>query len=401
MPIVNSDILVWARETAGLSIEAAARKLDLRPNRTTTAAAKLAAFESGAAEPSRSLVLRMAKQYRRPLVAFYLSQRPLKGNRGQDFRTLPADYSAADDALVDTLIRTVRARQSIVRAALEDEDDAHPLAFVGSRAMADGVPATLATLRDVVQLPLEDFRAEPDPERAFVLLRSRVEAAGVYVLLIGDLGSHHSAIQLESFRGFALADPIAPFIVINDKDAAEAWSFTLLHELCHLCLGDTGVSAARGDSAVERFCNTIASEFLLSSAEVATFPVPAAATLPALRTSIGEFAGPRNVSRTMVAYRLYLDGRIPAVQWHALRASFREEWTRNRALARERASEREGGPNYYVVRRHRLGSALLELVGRLLANGAITTTKAGLVLGVRPQNVAPLIRMPMDRGRAA
>jgi hypothetical protein len=34
------------------------------------------------------------------------------------------------------------------------------------------------------------------------------------------------------FRGFAPADDLAPFIVINDNDPAH--SFTLLHELVHI-----------------------------------------------------------------------------------------------------------------------------------------------------------------------
>ena len=73
----------------------------------------------------------------------------------------------------------------------------------------------------------------------------------------GDLGSHHTTIDVKVFRGFALADRFAPFVVINDKDAAEAWSFTLLHELCHLFLGETGVSAAKIDGAIKRFTATL------------------------------------------------------------------------------------------------------------------------------------------------
>ena len=87
------------------------------------------------------------------------------------------------------------------------------------------------------------------------MLRAKVESAGVFVLLIGNLGSHHSALGLEAFRGFALADPIAPFIVINDQDAKAAWSFTLLHELAHLWVGATGVSGQFTEGQLERFYN--------------------------------------------------------------------------------------------------------------------------------------------------
>ncbi len=79
----------------------------------------------------------------------------------------------------------------------------------------------------------------------FELLRKKPEAAGVFVLLIGNLGNYLTTIDLEMFRGFALADEVAPFVIINDQDAKTAWSFTLLHELVHLWLGQTGVSGAR------------------------------------------------------------------------------------------------------------------------------------------------------------
>jgi hypothetical protein len=44
----------------------------------------------------------------------------------------------------------------------------------------------------------------------------------------------------------------------------------------------------------------------------------------------------------------------------------------------------KGAPDYYVVRRHRVGQGLLALVDRMVAGGALTTTKAGKVLGVKP-----------------
>ena len=55
------------------------------------------------------------------------------------------------------------------------------------------------------------------------------------------MGNYLSAIDVDVFRGFAIADDIAPFVVINDNDSVSAWSFTLLHELVHLLLGETGI----------------------------------------------------------------------------------------------------------------------------------------------------------------
>ena len=41
-----------------------------------------------------------------------------------------------------------RARQSMVRAVLVDDEEAKPLPFVGSMKMGDGVGAVLASIRN-------------------------------------------------------------------------------------------------------------------------------------------------------------------------------------------------------------------------------------------------------------
>ena len=218
--------------------------------------------------PTRPMLVKMATHYRRPLLAFYMSAPPRKGERGRDFRTLPEGHSGAAEALLDALIRDIRARQSMVRSLLEEEET-EPLPFVGSATMADGIEPVLASLRKTLNIGIDAFRSANSAEDAFAQLRARAEAAGIFVLLIGNLGSHHTAIDLETFRGFALADQIAPFVVINDQDAPSAFSFTLLHELVHVWLGETGVSGAFAGGKIEQFCNQVASEFLLPAREVA------------------------------------------------------------------------------------------------------------------------------------
>jgi len=373
-------------------LEEAATKLNLHQARGVSAVDRLTALESGDDQPTRSLLTRMAKQYRRPLLTFYMSAPPRKGDRGQDFRTLPVDYSDADEALLDALIRDVKARQSMVRAMLEDEEDTEPLHFVGSMRMSQGISAVLSSIQETIQLDIAEFRAEDSPSEAFTLLRNRVEAVGIFVLLIGNLGSYHTAIDLATFRGYALADDIAPFVIINDQDARPAWSFTLLHELVHIWLGQTGVSDLRAEISIEKFCNDVAGEFLLSNSELEQLDVDDRTDLESAQRRIGEFALDRNLSASMVAYKLYRMGTINFERWKLLSETFRTMWIARRNERRIRAREQEiHGPTYYPVRRHRIGKALLELVGSMMRAGAITTSKAGKVLGVKAKNVQNLL----------
>ncbi len=399
MPNVNPEILRWARETAGLTIEEAASKLSIGVARGRSPTDRLAKLEAGDVEPTRPMLVRMAKKYRRPLLTFYMSEPPRRGDRGQDFRTLPADQSAVDEGLLDALIRGVQARQGLIRAVLEEEDDVVHVTFIGSRSMEDGVAAVVNSIRETVPVDLHGFRSEASPADAFTLLRRGVEQAGVYVLLMGDLGSYHTAIDLQTFRGFALADDIAPFIVINDRDSRAAWSFTLLHELAHLFLGQTGVSGQSAELAVERFCNDVASEYLLPHEEMDALGILPLADFDAVQAAVGEFAAERNISSSMVAYRLYRAGIINLRQWGRLSRAFRDHWMHTQATRRERARAQQGGPSFYVVKRHRLGTALIESVGRMLRGGDLTTSKAGKVLGVKPQQVQTLVEA--DRSNQA
>jgi Zn-dependent peptidase ImmA (M78 family) len=389
MPKVNHEILTWARETAGLSPSEAVHKLGIGDARGVPSVNRLAAIEAGEVEPSRPLLLKMAQHYRRPLVTFYMSEQPRKGDRGEDFRNIPNRHTDAE-ALVDALVRDIRARQSMVRDVLIDEEEAKPLPFIGSMTMGDGVDAVLASIRQIIRIDVFEFRTQASPESAFALLRSKVEAAGVFVLLMGNLGSHHTAIDVEAFRGFALADDVAPFVVLNDQDARSAWPFTLIHELAHLWLGTTGVSGAFADAQIEKFCNDVAGSFLLPANELALVGVNLDTDVETAVRRIGEFADERYLSRSMVAYSLSRAGSLTDNTWRTLTGLFQAQWRQSRDAKRER--QKDGtGPDYYIVRRHRLGSALLHFVSRNMSDGALTPTKASQVLGVKPRSVAPLL----------
>lgn len=388
MSAIQPSILTWARETAGLSLDDAARALGLKTARGRTGPERLAALEGGEEEPSRPLLVKMAKTYRRPLLVFYLAAPPKTGDRGEDFRTLPGPerYNPALDALV----RDIKARQGLIRSILED-DHAEALDFIGS--VTRELPAeTLATrMAERLGFSLADFRATKNSDEAFTYLREKIEANGVYVLLLGNLGSHHTNIPVEIFRGFALADHIAPLIVINDQDARAAWSFTAMHELAHLWLGDTGISGTNTDNQVEQYCNDVAGEFLLPTEEVRTLAPVLTRRVATVAGEIATFAEARRVSRAMVAYKLLRAGMVGKTVWEHLDQHFKSQWLHFKEHEAEKNKAMEGGPNYYVVRRHRVGSALLGLVRRSLDDGTITYTKAGRVLGVKPRNVEPLL----------
>lgn len=385
---VNPEILVWARETAGLEPDEAAQKLGFMDSKRRSALGRLLALENGEDEPSSSVLRTMAEKYRRPLVTFYFDAPPPKGNRGADFRTMPEPPPKREEAILDALIRDMLARQDMVRALLEDAEDAEPLTWVGSHSVRDGEQRVGQALAEVLNTKVGEFREKPDARAAFGLLRARAGLAGVFVLLKGDLGNYHSAIEPELFRGFSIADQVAPFIVINDRDAPTAWSFTLLHEMAHLLLGQTGVSNNRSDNDTERFCDSVAGSFLLEEDEVALAGLYEGMPLAEADAIISSFARPLNVSHTLVALRAVHAGIFGWSFYRELASFFRAQWGDERRRRREESPG--GGGDYYTVRKHRLGSALVSLVERMTASGALSTTKAAHILDVKPAHLRGL-----------
>jgi len=387
MPKVNPQILIFARETAGLSEEEAAKKLGMSgPDR-------LRPLEAGERNPSRRQLTNMSAIYHRPLLTFYLPNPPRGSDRGHDFRTLPEGQAPGAEALVDALLRNVQARQSLVREALEEAEEDEPLSFVGKASMAEGVDFLVDSIHETLGFSVDDFRSEKSIDRAFSALRNAIEKAGVFVLLMGNLGTHHTDIDVAVFRGFALADDVAPFIIINEKDSRAAWSFTLMHELAHIWLGQTGISGHNGEAEIERFCDAVAAKFLLNFEELLEIGVREVDGINELKDRIGIFATERNLSRKMVSYNLLRSDLISRKNYQELSNAFdveRIEWTKEHP-------KQKGAPDYYIVRRHRVGPRLVNVVKRLVAGGSLSATKAGRVLGVRPTAVNRLV----GGGRAA
>lgn len=394
---INSEILSWAREQAGFSLEEAARALGFSDSVRSTAVEKLTTLEIGDKLPTRPQLLKIANTYRRPLTTFYLQQPPSIAERGADFRQLPQPLDPRDKGLLDALLRNITARQDMVRAILEDDDDMKPLEFVNSMRINTPIQDAAQKIRSFLQMDENPLRGINDATKMFSELRKRIEAQGVFVLLVGNLGSHHTNISEKIFRGFAVADNLAPFIVINDQDAQTARSFTLIHELAHLFVGSTGISGSPiADTPrtqierTEQFCNDVASEFLLPTEAIAQ--VAQMETVEQASDVIQEIARAHNVSEYLVAYRFWRSSKITRIIFRELSSNYAARWQALKVRQRAENRENDGsGPTYYIVRRHRIGNALLELVGRTMRGGELTHTKAAKLLGTKVSSVEPML----------
>jgi len=309
--------------------------------------------------------------------------------------------SRRDNSLLDALLRDIRARQEMVKSLLEDEEEAPGLPFVGSATIDQKAGTVAASIASTLAF---DYRRRElrrgDADTLFRTLRERAESVGVFVLLAGDLGSYHTELSADVFRGFAISDEVAPFVVINDKDARAARSFTLVHELAHIWLDESGVSGVASPDTphspqdrIERFCNDVAGEFLLPDTALQEQPArPEAEDKQSAADIIQTLARDWSVSEPMVAYRLTRAGFVEKGIYRELVEQYAARWQSHRQRQREQLRDTEGGPNPHVVKRYKLGNALLDVVRRTLRDNTLTHTKAAKLLGVKTGSVEPLLR---------
>ncbi|WP_010246581.1 ImmA/IrrE family metallo-endopeptidase [Pantoea agglomerans] len=383
----NPEIIKWARESSGLSLDEAAKKLSLKSSKQSGASI-LADYESGIKEPTSKKIGDIAKLYHRPLLTFYLAKPPVIQKKGEDYRTVPDSIPLEANGNVDAIVRDIFVRQSIVREALIDSDDAETKDFVGYLSNMPNIAEAVAYISKRFNISATEFRKQGTAHDAMGYLRKQVENEGIFILLIGNLGSHHSSVSTNYFRGFALADKIAPFIVINDNDSKAAWSFTLLHELAHILIGESGISNTSVAHKVEKYCNDIASNILLPEEDLSTVKIDDASNFEEFSSTLQERALFYNVSPSLIAYRLLRNGRVSHKQWEEISSHFKELWVQSKV---KKQDEKKSSGTFYVTKRHKTGGALLRVVRNSILEGVITETKAGKVLGVSPGNVARMV----------
>jgi len=85
----NPAILIWARQTAGMSVEVAAQKAQVK-------AEQISSWEGGTASPTIPQLGNLAAVYHRPLAAFCLPEAPPKFQVRHGFRRLSLDNTATD-----------------------------------------------------------------------------------------------------------------------------------------------------------------------------------------------------------------------------------------------------------------------------------------------------------------
>lgn len=256
---VKAELLAWARERAGLDRASLARRFKRLPE-----------WERGTAAPTLNQLEQYASATRTAVGYLLLPEPPQEQVPIPDLRTLgnvAIDRPSPD--LLDT-IYLCQERQGWYRTYMQSNGES-PLPFVGSFGAKSDVIQSANKIRHSLSFEIED--RGPTWTEALRRLASAAESTGVLVMASGVVGSNtHRKLDPDEFRGFALADDLAPVVFVNSADTKAAQIFTLAHEIAHVWLGESAVSDADAyappQNVTERWCNRVAAEFLVPLASI-------------------------------------------------------------------------------------------------------------------------------------
>lgn len=307
---------------------------------------------------------------------FFLPQPPKEELPVPDFRTVRDEQLAEPSAdLLDTLY-LCQQRQDWFRDHAR-VNGLPQLPFVGSASLRDDPHAVAHRLRQTLALSAQKRRELPTWTDALRALISQAEDTGVLVMVSSVVGSNsHRPLDVGEFRGFALADNLAPLIFVNGADSKAAQMFTLAHELAHIWLGATGVSDVQAgrvpELQTERWCNQVAAELLVPLEELRSAHLPHAPIAEEVQRLAREF----KVSSLVVLRRLFDAG---ALTRDALWQHYRAEQERLRTL-KERSS---GGGDFYRSLGARTSKRFARAIVGSALEGLTSFPDAYRLLGVR------------------
>ncbi len=252
--ILNPEVLKWARETAGESLDSTANRLNTTKN-------VVEEWEQKGMPLSFARLHALADFYKRSVAALMLPAIPLEPSFPTDFRRARGQSKTSKKTRL-AIRRACRLQNLAANLAQELGGDITLKLFRISNI--NNPAASAQKLREVLGITIEDQSGWENERAALKQWISALEKAGVSVFQM--------SIPKAEARGIALSGngDKKSAIVLTTQDSVRGRIFTLFHEVGHLLLGESGIcnlknlnSRVRSENEYEIFCDEFAGNFLL------------------------------------------------------------------------------------------------------------------------------------------
>lgn len=379
---ITPNVLKWARESAKMTEEAAAAKI---PKLTVE---KLKEWEDGISQPTIRQAQILAKAYKRPFALFFLPEVPRDFQPLQDFRKSGSKELTTSSIFI---IREIQQKQAWVSDVYSDNNE-EKLPFVGRFSLNNNP-------RDVANDILITLGINPGKYRTDNPIREWINAAESNGIFVSRTSFIHSKMKLDSeeLQGFAIADHFAPFVFVNSDDWSAPQLFTLVHELAHIWIAETGISnevepeITNHDrfNPIELFCNEVAANALMPTEIILNIDKRV------FRNSQEIFKIAKNFGVSSFAFlvralnlQLVSNSEYKALKRQVdidYQAYIKREAEKKAAL-KLKQKEKPGGPNPYLLRLNKNSRLFTQVVLDALRSGFVQPTQASFLLGTPSNN---------------
>ncbi|GAA2960191.1 MULTISPECIES: ImmA/IrrE family metallo-endopeptidase [Glutamicibacter] len=352
---VQPSLFAWAIENSGKDPSALYKQFKSLPS-----------WESGEVLPTYKQLEDFAAATYTPFGDFFLKEAPTVEIPIPDFRTIGnRELRRPTPDLLETIFISEQRQEWYRNHALSS--GAELLSFVGSLTIQDSIYSAAESIREQLQFTMPERRQDSSWTAALRRLIDTAEEAGILVMVSGIVGLNTSRpLNPDEFRGFALADSLAPLVFVNGTDTKAAQIFTLVHEICHLWLGQTALTDSFVSTAetneTELWCNRVAAEVLVpKNSLIGNFEGSVEAE------ELERLARIYKVSTLAVLKSIYDANLIP---WEKFLTAYDEEYSRIRKILSKKT--KSTGGDFYNTHPLR--------VSRRFAKAVINDTKTGRTL---------------------
>jgi|WetSurMetagenome_2_1015567.scaffolds.fasta_scaffold25914_5 Zn-dependent peptidase ImmA (M78 family) len=371
---IEPSILVWARESLGLTLAEVALKLD--KDRDT-----IQQWEFGNAIPTLAQLEKLAYNiYKRPLAVFFLPGPPKETTPKQDFRTLPDNEIINLSPELRLFIRKAKYHQLVLKQ-INDNKNPTPKAIHKEikfeiSNISDKTPQKLRDHLGITKRLQQEFS---NSDEAFKYYRNLIEQNGIFVF----------QYPIKDVRGFSLMDEEFPIIVINSGDTPNGKNFSLFHELCHILFNIGGVfrdfyseELKKHPNRIEVFCNQFASDILLPNDELLdeNFVLENGNNFEWTEETLGIIANTYKVSKEVVLRKLFDLGKTNRDFYIATKNKWLEKYNKD---IEKRKKSQEGGPTYHTTNFSHLGKNFVSQVLNTYHEGKLTSSQVADFLSIK------------------
>lgn len=374
--LITPKMVAWARERVQWTPELLAQKMYVSIEKI-----KAWEDESKREYPSLRQAINLSNKLHVPLGYLYLTDPPVEDVPLPDLRTVankPLEKPSVD--FIDTLYDAYR-KQQWYRDYLIGED-ASELDFAGKYTVDDSPKTIASDIQGTLNIN-DDLRKDSSSWNQFLTsLVRQAEESRILILRNSIVFNNvYRKLDVDEFRGFAIFDKIAPLVFINTRDYKTAQIFTLIHEIAHIWIGQSGISnldfRLRDNQQryrVDRLCDSIASEVLVPENQF-----------------MSRWDGGRtiddNISRLAVNFKV--SSFVILRRAYILDLISNDEFTRNYdvLLRKVRPKSKEKNGDFHSLLKARNSYTLTATLIAGLADGSVSPKEASQLLNIKPSSL--------------